>query len=379
MNSFSCHSTLRRLAPILLGGLALCCGGGGGDGAAGSGSDFHVSYVSLAPGSTWLINRPITIEFDQPVNFGTVSLNSINIRQVGGTPAIGEFSLLNPTTISFQPLCPRLSDFSDAGLLPGGVQYELRILGQSAYSVRSTSGAILATSEQREFSTPNSIEPAELFFDTVAGAPNPVVRSEGSLATDASYVEIGSDPNSRAYFERAPTGLVSLENGLLLPHNLLSDSATHVAFLIAFNQPVDPSNSNLDSSRVRLEYRKPTPPPGGWVPLVSHSTLEQNCAGTGSLVRIEPVGALPSGADLRVFLAPEFRDIVGQKSAFAQTAFAPASTTAALATQADSLEEEFTAGAGQPGSQEDQNLPLGLPLAQWGGGSLAKFGRWYKT
>jgi len=356
------------IAPLAILSLVSSCGSGGGGGSSsGSGSNFQINSLNLAANSIWPINRAITIEFSQPVDFATVNPNSINIRQLSGTPAIGEFSLLNATTVSFQPICPLKADYSDAGLLPGGVAYEVRIIGQSAFSVRSTSGDILSNAEQRQFSTPNSTDPGTLFFDTVPGSPTPVVRSAASITTDASYVEIGGDPSNRVYFERGNNGVVSLENGFELPHNLLSDVNTHAAFLIAFNQPVDSSPANLDPSRIRLEFLDQG---GAWQTLTSQATLESNCVGTGALVRIEPQGALPSGSQLRIFLAPEFRDIVGETNSITQTTFAPSTTSPAQLVQGDSLEEEFNIGGTAVGSHEDIAPPVGLPVADWGGGAV---------
>jgi hypothetical protein len=366
MNSKISHhrAALRQSAPFVLGLLVLGCSGGGG---GGGGSGFQINSVNLAPNSVWFINRPITIQFSAPVDFSTVSMNSINIRQLGGAPAVGEFLQLDARTISFQPACPRLSDFSDAGLLPGGLQYELRLLGGSSYSVRSLTGDVLTTSEQRLFSTPNSVDPSALFFDSTPGSPTPVVRSTTSVDTDASYVEIGGDPNSRVYFERDNLGLVSLEGGFQLPLNLLSDTTSHAAVVIAFNQPVDPSASNINTTRLRMEYLDQT---GAWQPLPAQLTLLENCTGTGAKVRVELEGALPSSSQLRCFLAPDFRDIVGETNSITQVNFAPATTVAAAAVLGDSLEEEFIVGGTAPGSREEIAPPLGLPIADWGNGAL---------
>ncbi len=367
MNTSRQLLVLGQIAPLALGLLVVGCGGNGSSGG-GSGSNFQVESVNLAPNSVWAINRAITIQFSDEVDFSTVSLNSINVRQINGTPAIGEFSLVNARTISFQPVCPRLADFSDAGLRAGGVPYELRLLGGSAFSVRSTNGAILSTTEQRTFTTPNTLDPAALFFDTVPGSPAPVVRSTSSVDTTASYVEIGGDPSATVFFERANTGVVTLDGGFEIPLNLLSDAPSKVAFFIAFNQPVDPSSSNIASNRLRLEYFDQA---GTWQPLTSQLTLVANCTGTGSVVRIEPLGSLPSSSQLRVFLAPDFRDIVGETNSITQVDFAPASTVLGPSVIADSLEEEFLIGGNAAGSRENTAPPLGLPLADWGGGSLS--------
>src|SRR5687768_1540335 len=175
MHTFLLRNISRFLLPVAFGLLAISCGGGsGGGGAGGGGGPFQVTNLNLSNNSIWFINRPIVIEFSDAVDFGTVNLNSVNIRKLTGAPAVGEFSLLDARTVSFQPLCPRLPDYSDAGLAPGGVAYELRLLGQTSFSVRSISGDVLSTSEQRLFSTPNSNDPSVLFFDTVTGSPTPV-------------------------------------------------------------------------------------------------------------------------------------------------------------------------------------------------------------
>src|SRR5687767_15638668 len=51
-----------------------------------------------------------------------------------------------------------------------------------------------------------------------------------------------------------------------------------------------------------------------WQPVISDVKLVANCTETGALVRITPKGVLPPGTDLRVVQAPEFSDIVGQRS-----------------------------------------------------------------
>lgn len=372
MNSHSRLPALGQIAPLALGLLVLGCSGGGSGG--GGGGSIQVQSLNLAANSIWAINRPITIEFSSPVDFSTVNLNSINIRQISGTPAVGEFSLINPTTVQFQPLCPRLPDFSDSGLNVGGVEYEMRLVGNSPYSVRSTTGAALTTSEQRLFSTPNTLDPAGLFFDDVAGSPVPIVRLQNSTETEASYVEVGGDPAARVYFERILSGpgagTVALAGGFQLPLNLLSDPTTKLAFMIVLNQPIDPSAANLSSSRIRVRYLDTTTTPT-WKTISSLVTLVENCAGRGSLVRIEPLGSLPPGTELRCFIEPEFRDLVGETNSVTQSNFAPSSTLAAAGTIGDSLEEEFNVGGTAPGSREELNPPLGLPVADWGNGSLS--------
>src|SRR5688572_18284987 len=143
-------------------GLALlvgagCSGGGGGGGGASGAEGFHVD-VSLEEGAVWQINRPIVLTFSEPVDFSTVSLNTIRIHSAASVPATGVFRLEDPRTVSFQPSCPTLDDYSDAGLAPGGVSYVLRVPGkrESANTVRSSAGRPLGTQLTRTFATPAS-------------------------------------------------------------------------------------------------------------------------------------------------------------------------------------------------------------------------------
>src|SRR6185436_1120722 len=117
------------------------------------------------------------------------------------------------------------------------------------------------------------------FQDTAPGPPVPVLRGAGSSDESATYMEIGSDPDRRVYFELDPTqGLVLSEPGFEAPLNLYSDLGTRVAVVIAFNQPVNPSASNISESRLRLEFRDAA---GAWHPIPTRVTLVANCSGTG--------------------------------------------------------------------------------------------------
>src|SRR5262249_45558286 len=151
-------------------------------------------------------------------------------------PATGDFRLLDDHTVLFQPTCPTKDDLSDAGLQPGGVSYVLRIegLNTSANTVRSTDGVPLGAQQVRTFSTPASTQSLIAFQDTAEGPPEPVVRDQGSAEVDASYVEIGGDPDQRVYFEHDPDrNLVLSVPGFETPLNLYSDAASAVAVVIA--------------------------------------------------------------------------------------------------------------------------------------------------
>lgn len=349
------------LAAAALALLASCSGGSGGGGAA----NFGIESINLPANSTWQINRPIKITFTQPVDFQTVSLNTINIRAVGGGPSAGEFYLESPTVVVFQPRCPTLDDLSDAGLQPGGVLYELNVLGidkKAPLTVKSTSGVGLSQGDVRTFVTPDSTLALDLFFDSKVGPPIPIVRtnSPSDLKVDASYIELGGDPANKVYFRIDSNGVGQLDPLQTLPLNRLSELPEQVALMLHFNQAVDPSSANLDASRLSWQFdAAATGGPPQWTNLSTEIELVANCTQFGALIRIEPLGILPPDTDLRVVVAPEFSDIVGQINLLSQSSFAQAATDPApvapaplpdefLDTYASKADLDETAGFAEP-------------------------------
>jgi hypothetical protein len=344
-----------------------CAGGGGG-------GEFAISGINLSDGAIWKINRPIKISFSKAVDFSTVNLNTINIREVGGAPSAGEFYLESPSIVVFQPLCPTKDDLSDAGLkpsVPNIVTYELKILGvdeSSPLTVKSTDGQSLAQSDTRKFTTPTSLLPQELFFDTTVGPPTAVIRTNapGDNTQAATYVEIGGDPNNRAYFERdLQTGAITLDPPIQLPLNKLSDPSTHVALMLQLNQSVNPSSANVNIKNVRWEFENQQ---GGWSPLSGAVLLVANCTQTGSVVRIQPEGLLPPDTMLRGLISTQFTDIVGEVNLLVQDKFAPADSLPPPAPTAndpkplhDEYLEEFATD-----EKEDKTAPFAEPHAIWG-------------
>lgn len=364
--------SFRAAAAALALGLTVAgCSGGGG----GSGSDnFAIVGVNMAPNSQgWQINRAIKITFNQPVDFSSVDSNSINIREVNGGPATGETFLEDPNTVVWQPRCPTLDDFSDAGLHSGfsngaAFQYELNIIGgdkAAQFPVRSTSGRALAASETRFFTTPTASpsQPEFLFVDDAVGAPKAVVRPVGSASPDASYLEVGGAGGARHYFERPIFGgNITLNPPLTVPLNLLGDSASQVALVLQLNQSVDPRSSNIKASRVPWEFQDDQ---GAWGSLVTDVTLESNCTKAGSTVRITPRGIMPPLTNLRAVITEEFKDLIGEKNLLPQDLFGPATTVAAPAPLADNYLEEFSTA-----DNDDATAPFAEPHAVWGSGGL---------
>ncbi len=351
----------------------------------------QVTGLSIANGAIWQINREIEFTFDRDVDFSTVSLNTISIRTPSGTPASGTFFFRqldtdfdglpdtdDPRTVVFQPRCPTLDDLSDAGLKPGGVAYEVIVVGQSSgasQTVRSRGGRPVTTTQRRTFTTPASVDPQNAFLDNVIGAPIPIIRLAGSERRAATYIEVGGDDDSRVYIEFDGSGNNPQVPGFTVPLNLYSDGASSVAVVIEFNQPVSPRAANINASRVRLEFLSG----GVWRPLDTRVELIANCtAAGGATVRLEPIGILPEGSMFRAVVRDGFQDISASDAVpspivnFLEVPTAGvtfASLTPANG-QGDELLEEFLVGGTNLDSFEDQAILFDTARASWGGGNL---------
>ena len=375
----SSHSTAFALASL---GLTLAGCSGGGTGAGSASSSFTVENVSVLNGSSWQINRPIEIRFSEDVDFSTVNLNTIQIAKTSGEPAAGEFRLgsvgggLDPRKVVFYPRCPTLSDYSDAGLEPGGIDYRINVVGGgSVLTVRSTTNHKLDLGQTVSFSTPNSTQASLLFVDTVTGPPAAVVRTDSSNL-DASYLELGgsSAVADRVYFQPRPVFDADLgadvPSNFLAPLNLYSDTGEQVAIVLVINQPVDPSDTNINSSTIRLEYQDGST----WVPLAHQVVLAANCTETGAVVRVVPTGILPQDRVVRVVLSSALRDVVGQVNLVdvsvgsfrVKVSYDPGTTNPGLS--ADEWREEFTDTSGE--DQVSQLSSPTAPRADWGNGTL---------
>jgi hypothetical protein len=358
---------------VMVSGASCIESGGGGGGEHG----FRLVALSVPEGAVWPINREIAFTFSQPVDFASVSANTLNIRSHDDVPAVGVFRLREAATVVFQPTCPTRPDLSDAGLLPGGVPYVVRVAGQdgSDNTVRSASGVPLALQLTRRFTTPAATRRDLVFEDSRSGPPLPVLRPQGSAARDATYLEVGLDPEERVYFELGEGGLALSEPGFLAPLNLYSERASRVAIVIAFDQPVDPEPSNVAPSRLRLEYRDAR---GSWRAIDTRASLEANCTETGARVRLEPVGVLPASSAVRAVVLPGFQDLVGEPLLEGLGSFALAPTRSVdfdglvpPDRLADALVEPFDSGPESPLSLLDASALTDSPAAEWGGGRLS--------
>jgi hypothetical protein len=389
------------VACLALLALAGCSGGGGGGGGGGgSPTTFQLNDASVQDGAVWQINREIVLTFSEAVDFSTVSANTINIRSTSDVPAIGVFRPGSPgdpdgaLRVIFQPNCPTLDDFSDAGLQPGGVTYVLRIPGKnsSPNTLRSTRGVPLGIQQTRTFVTPASNQASIVFQDGEVGPPRALVREKNSLDTSTTHAVVGGDPDKRVFFEKDGQSLgVSDPDDLdgdgqadtfTSPLNLYSDLESRIGFVIAFNQPVSPSAGNISQDRIRLEFfdtQDPTNQNDGlWLPIETRVTLLTNCTEAGSTVLLEPVGVLPASGDVRAVLLPGFRDLVGDAVQREDATFALLPTRAVEFMTldpknelSDAFDEPYDFGGDSPLSFQDTTALFDTPEADWGDGRLS--------
>jgi hypothetical protein len=374
----------------LAGGLTLtACSGG----SSSSDSDFALLSTNVADNVTWQINRPMWFTFNRPVDFSSVNLNSISIARVLGGSASGDFqmgtlagtSTPDPNTVVFQPHCPTVSDYSDAGLLPGGVSYILAIRS-GVDGIRSVSGSELGSIQSISFSTPDSDQPSVLFLDPTIGPPLPRIYDATSaqpITSNFCYVEIGGDPDPdhgvRFMHPDDPNLGAQTPAAFASPLNLYSDASSSVVVVLELNQPVNPASTNINSNTIRFEYLTGGDPsnPVHWSGMPHDVALAANCTTSGCRIRITPIGILPQGRTVRVVITPQLSDLVGQESELpivvgsfvVGTAYDPGTTTPGIAV--DEKFEPFLIAGNAPGSLEDTTTAIDVPRAQWGNGQLS--------
>lgn len=380
------RSRLVRGAALGLAILLSACSSdsGGVDGPQGPSTtnEFAVDSSNVINGATWQLNRPIQVTFNKDVDFTTVSQTTIQIVDGQGVPAVGAFSRVNSRTIRFQPVCPTNATNTNGGLLQGR-NYRLTIPSESTpgigggLTVQSTSGERLVNGLALNFNTPTSTDPLVLFVDQQPGAPAVRVRGLGIEPLDSpagSYVEFpgldqdGDGVPDREYIVFDP--LAQQGNiGREVPLNLYSDPTQQFAFVLRFNQAVFAAPSNINSSRLAIEYFNPAS--GQWQTVPSTVQLLSNCTAIGAEVRLAPEGVVPQGSEIRAVVREGFADLTNDAVPAALTNFARVESTVANpgamnpGDGADEIREPFDVGGDAAGSREDIEIASANPRANW--------------
>ncbi|MDF1839653.1 MAG: hypothetical protein P1V35_17435, partial [Planctomycetota bacterium] len=333
--------------------------------------DLGVVSISVGQGATWQINRPIEIVFDRAIDFSTVHPNTLQIVNSVGIPATGFFELPQADTVRFVPTCPTNDSFSDGGFQVGA-DYSLAMPGvnqtPSGITLRGAAGSMIRDTVSVDFTIPNSTDPSVLFLDTVSGPPRVLLipgvggpMPGSSLAS--TYLEVGGDDTNRYYF--GSNGLGAFE----IPLNLYSDPDSSVSLLLHLNQPVLNTSSNIQGGTVSFEHEGA---PGVWSPIPTRVAMEQNCSGSGAVLRVDPLGILPQGGNLRVLVKQGFMDLVGDSTTQDNGTFAPMVVRTLLdpggmpEEGADEWFEPFLVGGASEGSWEDTTFASEHPHAKWG-------------
>ncbi len=370
-------------------GVSAALPGCGGSGSSSSGASFSLVESNVLQNQVWQINRPMEFRFSKAVDQSSVNLNTVSVLRAGGAPATGFYYMSDARTVVFQPTCPQLPGFTDAGLVPGGTSYIVHVVGSSTggATVRSVDGDPLALGLTVNITTPNSSELGVLFNDVAPSPPTPLIWNPASGGPQAgnSYIELGGGVAAE-YFERRDPPVLALgakvSDTFRAPLNLYSDAGTSAVIVVELDQPVDPSSSNINPTVVRLQYcSSPTgdcvSPPGTWIDLPHQIQLTGNCEGGGATLRLTPVGILPQGRLVRVVLTSSFRDIVGNGNLLDLVVGSfridrAVDSGGADLPIADEYLEPFTLPGGTAGSVQDTVALLDAPSATWGtNGALA--------
>lgn len=373
------HLPLRRHAAAALLAVTLSACGGTSSTAAPSNA-FGLLEANIEDGEVWTVDRPIELRFSRPINFGSVNLSTVQVRDSTGLQALGSFTpgtlpsgQLDLSLLRFVPSCSDASNGSGAGLQPGGIHYTISVRGSDsgAIGVVSTDGSPLEESVSISFETTTSLDPAELFYDPLPTPAAVVIRGSAGVSlseSNATLVEVGSVLPQLAYFQSHGAGLPTLDpafpDGLPLNHRVVPEN--HVAFVIHFDQPISAAPANV--RKIGIEYLD-----GTWKKLRGRTELGSNCTDVGYAVRFRPEGMLPRATSLRIAIEAGLMDRGGQVNPSALAGIINARTTNAIdgtGAPSDSLFEPFFEGSNGSGFAEDTTSTLDYPRAHWGSGAL---------
>lgn len=343
--------------------LLAACGGSGSslfnDNTATEEGDFVVKSVFPSSGQVWQLNRPIEINFSKGVSFDSVTPASISIfEELTNAPALGQFVLVNNTTVEFQPSCPTSSQAP--GLQPGGKTYVISIASGSeatATTVKTSDGKPLKSGKVVKFQTPIPANPNDPFDPILYYDPK--VNQGPLVIQDTQFFPAEYLPKIVTISSDGTESSANFTNGSIPQNKFVGPNCY---FLFTFDQPILPSPQNVSQTNLSLRFDT-----GGGVysSIPTEVELISNCVNGVAQVRIRPLGLLPAGRKVRLVVSPGFSDIKGETNFFAANVPAAATeeptVTLAATPDYDAIIEHFDTTATQ-----DPNPGFIEPGAAWG-------------
>ncbi|MBL9076678.1 MAG: hypothetical protein JNL08_04190 [Planctomycetes bacterium] len=291
------------------------CGGGGDSstpsGTIKTGGDFVVLNTSPTNGGRAYLNDAVSIDFSQPVDLDSASLQTISFQaldQVGNPISelvSGTFQLAaSPGDASvgrrlqFVPKFPEDNAYTTGGFRAGRT-YLVSLVGGAAINgtvLRDRNGKGLAQPLTFRFSTVDGTQAGQLFRNPKSGGPT---RTAFQVTTADSLTDV--------------------------PLNVFGRPPLEVR--LHFDQALNPNDGNVpvnfdtnplvrDQSkrgRIYLEYENTVLGPGAFTWIPADVSLEQNDL-NGAIVALRPVGVLPNNATVRAVVANTLEDISGESN-----------------------------------------------------------------
>ena len=319
------------------------CSGGGGEpvGEVRSGGDFVVLNSSPTNGGRIFLNDPISIDFSQPVDLDSASLQTISFQALDqqGNPiselVSGTFQLAKSPgdetvgrRLQFVPKYPENNEYTNGGFRAGRT-YLVSLVGGTAINgtaLRDQRGRALDQPVTFQFSTVDGTQANQLFRNPRAGGPRRTAL-EVTTASDLANVPLnlfGTPPvEVRLHFDQA-----------------LNPSDVNVP--VGFDS--DPLvRDESERGRVWLEYVDTTIGPDAFTWIPADVALEQNDL-NGAVIALRPVGVLPNNAEVRVVAQALLEDISGESNVANPNyteVFGTFKTSSSYAPQWNGIVEEF--------------------------------------
>ena len=289
--------------------------------------------TTFGPGTVVALDEVLLVQFAGPLDPGSLGTTTAQLRATSG-PDAGMAARgtwrVEGRLLTFTPALPEQEPIATSGGLQSDTAYELRITGgEQPEALRMLDGRPLEESLRYALRTRAGSTAVELFAGNLPLGPQPTAVQATPLAADGRW--------------------------------RLGRSSERCELRLHFDQPLDPSESNLprtptDARRgpIQIVYDDPEYGPGTWVP--ADVELERN-AQAGATVVLRPRGVLPSAASLRVLLSNQLRDLWSEDRGNEPTVItATIGTEQAYAPQFDAIAIDF-ARAPELGAADFPEVP----------------------